>query len=154
MSTFLLLGFLAGSSPDDDAVAALALARAARDRTPIVSVEPVRTGYPVRGNWWTGCPNWTHLTTGIHAGSFPVEWLKTLTNAEVQSLHSDQHENKVRWEYVPKARASLEPVTGQNAGKKLVSGSGSSLNPSSRSPAPYTPRTLYAPAYCPPGVSH
>jgi len=37
MTTFLLLGFLAGASPDADAAAALALARAARERTPVQS---------------------------------------------------------------------------------------------------------------------
>ncbi len=60
-----------------------------------------KTGYPLRGSWWTGCPNWTHLANGEHRGKFPAEWLKTLSNAEVQSLHSDDHEGRVKWEYVP-----------------------------------------------------
>ncbi len=43
MTPFLILGFLAGGTPDADAAAALALARAARERHPVVKVvKPVR----------------------------------------------------------------------------------------------------------------
>lgn len=71
----------------------------------------VRVGYPLRGNLWTGCQDWTHLTRGEHAGQFPTDWLKTLTPGEVQSLHSDAHEGRVHTEYVPKAGAiELSPA--------------------------------------------
>ncbi len=61
------------------------------------------SGYPVRpsNTWWTGCKDWTHLAQGAHAGQFPVEWLKMLSNAEIQSLHSDDHEGKVKTQYIP-----------------------------------------------------
>lgn len=55
--------------------------------------------YPLRGNWWSGCPNWTHLTVGPHKGKFDPEWLKGLSNPEIQSLHSDDHDGRVKWEF-------------------------------------------------------
>lgn len=59
-----------------------------------------RQGYPVRGGWWSGCPNWTHLTRGEHAGKYDPDWLKGLSNAEIQSLHADDHERRVKSQYV------------------------------------------------------
>jgi creatinine amidohydrolase/Fe(II)-dependent formamide hydrolase-like protein len=50
--------------------------------------------YPIRSNWWSGCKDWKHMTTGIHAGKYDTEWLKSLSNEELQSLHSDDHEAK------------------------------------------------------------
>lgn len=100
----LLLAFAisAPTSYDADAMAAIAIAKAKRER--VQQVEPVaKSGYPVRGSWWTGCSGWQHLASGEHIGKFPTEWLKSLTWAEVQSLHSDDHEGKVKWEYVPKS---------------------------------------------------
>ena len=55
--------------------------------------------YPVRGSWWTGCSGWQHLTHGEHAGKFDRDWLRSLSYAEVQSLHSDDHEGRVKWVY-------------------------------------------------------
>jgi len=60
----------------------------------------VATRYPIRGSWWTGCSDWRHLTQGEHAGKFDHNWLRSLSNSEVQSLHSDDHENRVKWQYV------------------------------------------------------
>lgn len=48
MTALLILGFVAGGTPDADAAAALALARAARERHPVVKVEPVKA--PKAGN--------------------------------------------------------------------------------------------------------
>lgn len=59
-----------------------------------------RSGYPVRSGWWTGCPNWQHLTRGEHAGKFDHAWLASLSWAELQSLHSDDHEGRVKSAYV------------------------------------------------------
>lgn len=71
----------------------------------------LRQGYPVRGSWWTGCSDWTHLTQSVHAGKFPRNWLQTLTNQEVQSLHSDDHEHRVKWEYVPGGTNKINTIT-------------------------------------------
>lgn len=72
----------------------------------VVKSTPARRGYPVRGGWWTGCPNWTHLTRGEHTGQFDHAWLRTLSNAELQSLHSDAHEGRVKWAYVVRPASS------------------------------------------------
>lgn len=70
--------------------------------------KPRTSYYPVRGSWWTGCNNWTHLTKGEHAGQFDSAYLQKLSWEELQSLHSDHHEElrygraKVKWEYVNK----------------------------------------------------
>ncbi len=138
MNTLILLGFLAGSSPDDDAVAALALAKAARDRsTPVVKVEPVasvKTGYPIRGNWWTHPGEiHAHLMSGEHRGKWSSEWVRSLTNAEAESVHSDDHEGRVKWDYVS-GRASTKAA--------------------SPSPPPVVRYTLPSLQNCPPGVSH
>lgn len=65
--------------------------------------------YPIRGSWWTGCPDWQHLATGEHRGKFDPTWLKGLSNAELQSLHSDDHEGKVKWDHV--VRGAGVPMT-------------------------------------------
>lgn len=63
--------------------------------------------YPVRGSWWTGCRSYKHLLTGPHAGKFSEAYLKSLSWEELQSLHSDHHEQlrgrgSVKWSYVNK----------------------------------------------------
>lgn len=136
---FLMLAFVCGADPTFTVENRCPPVFAVANKCP--APVAVRTGYPVRGSWWSGCPDWTHLTRGEHAGQFPAEWLKTLTYTEVQSVHSDAHEGKVRWEYVPgrttkklEARASIEASPGQFTGNFVVSGAGSSLNPSSTVP--------------------
>lgn len=66
--------------------------------TPVLS--KVRQGYPIRSGWWTGCGSWRHLTTGEHAGKFDPAWLQSLTWNELQSLHSDDHERRLKMAYV------------------------------------------------------
>lgn len=75
--------------------------------------------YPVRGGWWTGCPDWQHLTRGEHNGKFDQTWLRSLSNAEVQSLHSDDHEGHVKWEYAvrPQPVQSAPPAAAPPAPK-------------------------------------
>lgn len=63
---------------------------------------PKQANYPVRGSWWTGCRNWTHLTKGQHAGKFDSAYLQKLSWEELQSLHSDNHEGRTKWQYVNK----------------------------------------------------
>jgi len=58
--------------------------------------------YPIRGNWWSGCGSWQHLTQGEHRGKFDPAWLSRLSWAEIQSLHSDDHDHRVKWQYVNK----------------------------------------------------
>lgn len=64
-------------------------------------------GYPLRsGKKWSGCESWQHLTRGEHAGYFDHAWLQSLSWDELQSLHSDHHDdlkhgtNKVQWSRV------------------------------------------------------
>ncbi len=59
-----------------------------------------RKVYPLRGSWWTGCDSWQHLAVGEHTGKFDPTWLASLSNEELQSLHSDDHEKKVKWDFV------------------------------------------------------
>jgi hypothetical protein len=64
-----------------------------------------RVGYPVRQNWWFHPAEiHAHLKSGEHKGKWPAEWVDGLTGPEAESLHSDDHEGRVRWEYVPKAK--------------------------------------------------
>ncbi len=70
----------------------------------------VRTGYPLRSSWWTHPDEiHAHLKTGEHSGKWMNWWVDSLTAAQAESLHSDDHEGRVRWEYVPKAVA--KPVS-------------------------------------------
>lgn len=62
--------------------------------------------YPLRSSYWSGCPNWTHLTVGPHRGKFDSEWLKGLSNPELQSLHADDHEGRVKWDFVVRGEGS------------------------------------------------
>jgi hypothetical protein len=103
---------------------------------------PARTGYPVHaGIKWTGpdgrigSASASHLSNHPnHANKFPADWLKTLTHAEIQSLHDDDHDGKVKWEYVP-GRTQAKPIQTN----PVVPGV----------KAPYT-----SDPYCPPGASH
>jgi len=42
-------------------------------------------------------PTWKHLTEGEHKGKFDTAWLQTLSDAEINALHADDHEHKVKW---------------------------------------------------------
>lgn len=66
-------------------------------------IAQARVGYPVRGNLWTHPGRiHDHLLTGEHAGKWSADWIRGLTVLEAESLHSDNHEGRVQWEYVPK----------------------------------------------------
>lgn len=56
--------------------------------------------YPIRNGWWTGCDGWRHMTQGVHAGKYDPAWLQALSWDELQSLHSDDHEGRVKQSYV------------------------------------------------------
>ena len=52
-----------------------------------------------------------HMQEGEHAGKFPRDWLETLSVAELESLHSDHHEGRTKWQYVGgSARPKQSPV--------------------------------------------
>lgn len=70
---------------------------------------PALPHYPIRRNWWSGCGNWRHLTVGPHAGKFDHTWLQSLSNEELQSLHSDDHEGRTKWEYVVRPQQAVQP---------------------------------------------
>jgi hypothetical protein len=64
-------------------------------------------GYPLRSplSYWThkGVTSRSeliqHLQQGQHAGKFRPEWLATLSNDELESLHSDDHDHKLAVHY-------------------------------------------------------
>lgn len=75
--------------------------------------------YPLRSGWWSVDDVWNasrsfvlnHLQrVGIHGGKFDSDWLASLSRAELHSLHSDDHERRVRWEYVERKAARAPPV--------------------------------------------
>ena len=78
------------------------------------------TGYPTRKSWWTVDKRHPekdgmvkHLSGGPHKGKFDLAWLETLTRDELHSLHSDDHEGKVDWDYAVKQKTvSVEPDDG------------------------------------------
>ena len=61
--------------------------------------------YPTRGGLWsfpgsgkTALIN--HLMSGRHAGKFSKKWLETLSLSSLSSLHSDDHEGRVKYQYI------------------------------------------------------
>lgn len=90
--------------------------KAVEVEAPTVEPQPW-PNYPLRSSWWSGCGSWRHLASGEHAGKFDPDWLAQLSHAEVQSLHSDDHERRVRWEFTvrPKPTAKIPTVKGPAA---------------------------------------
>lgn len=72
---------------------------------PVAIPHPFRGGYPLRARWWSHPGPSTHenlvlhLSTGEHVGKFDSRWLATLSVAQLESLHSDDHEGRVDWTY-------------------------------------------------------
>lgn len=74
-----------------------------------VATVPTSGHYPLRGGWWSVSGNW-HPTKGVlvnhlagasqHRGKFHRDWLNSLTAAELNSLHSDDHEGRLKRQYV------------------------------------------------------
>lgn len=75
---------------------------------PATPVPAERKRYPLRNSWWSGCGSWRHLASGQHAGKFDPVWLSQLTNAELQSLHSDDHEGRVKWASVERGKSETK----------------------------------------------
>lgn len=80
--------------------------------------EQVAGRYPLRGGWWSIDRNWNHdrafallhMKT-VHGSSFDRAWLESLSQAELESLHSDVHEGRVHWDYaVRPGHSKSEPV--------------------------------------------
>jgi thioredoxin-related protein len=60
-----------------------------------------KLSYPARRHWWTGCGSWKHLAySSSHRGKFDKTWLEYLPWNQLQSLHADDHESRVKWAYV------------------------------------------------------
>lgn len=68
------------------------------------TVKPALTvGYPLRGSWWTHPGGiHAHLKSGEHRGKWPDWWVDTLTTAQAEAAHSDDHEGKLKTEYIPR----------------------------------------------------
>lgn len=92
-----------------------------------VTVEPekatvARSGhYPLTGGWWSVEGHWnpskafliSHLTRhSNHASRFAKRraWLETLSIAELQSVHTDDHTNRLKWNYIERQASSI-PAT-------------------------------------------
>jgi hypothetical protein len=44
--------------------------------------------------------DWKHLTQGEHKGAFNHDWLRSLSQSEIEALHSDHHMSRVQWSHV------------------------------------------------------
>jgi len=97
MNRLLILGLALILSVDSKAVDFGSIALSAQSK-PVPT--QTKIGYPLRAACWSGCGSWQHMTKGEHAGKYSSQWLKSLTWQELQSLHSDDHEGRVKWEYV------------------------------------------------------
>lgn len=73
------------------------------------SSHSVRSGYPTRGGNWNvlgdNNPSKSKLIQHLyshsnHSGKFDLGWLNSLSVAELESLHSDDHEGRVHWSHV------------------------------------------------------
>lgn len=84
---------------------------AAGEWQPVGQAPAGKRGYPTRGRWWSGCANWQHMTRGEHAGKYDHDWLKSLTWQELQSLHSDDHEGRVKQQYVVRPKPAVPKST-------------------------------------------
>lgn len=78
-------------------------------QTVSVATPAERVRYPIRGSWWSGCPNWQHMDSGQHRGTFDRAWLQSLSWEELQSLHSDDHENRTKWNSIVFSNPSTQP---------------------------------------------
>ena len=86
---------------------------------PVINKTPTvkSAGYPLRPRetWWTGCPMdlagaRLHMQAGEHAQQFDPKWIETLTIDQLQSLHSDHHEQRTAWGYVQRpAKSAVKP---------------------------------------------
>lgn len=70
------------------------------------------TGYPLRRgspvyvyiNRRPYYPSSQHLSQGEHLGKFDQAWLRSLSQADLLWLHTDDHHNRVDWSYAKRAR--------------------------------------------------
>lgn len=85
-----------------------------------VAQVPTSGHYPLRGSWWSVGSNWrpshaqlvSHLSgASAHRGKFELAWLQSLSAAELNSVHSDDHEGRLKGQYVNKMEASVSRST-------------------------------------------
>ena len=83
------------------------------------STENAGGKYPTRKSWWTLGKRYPdkptmiqHLSSVKHEGKFSTTWLESLSREELHALHSDDHEDKVNWEFaVPQEPADSDTQT-------------------------------------------
>lgn len=82
--------------------------------------------YPVHANRWNVLGDWNpsrakliaHLQEhSNHAGKFDLGWLNTLSVEQLKSLHSDDHDGRVRTAYLPPPQ-SQSPKAEKSAGRE------------------------------------
>lgn len=72
-----------------------------------VTVKPVaHRGYPHRATWWTHPGNIRQHFMATHAARFDQAWLAQLTDYELECLHSDIHEGRVKSQAVYAVQAA------------------------------------------------
>lgn len=78
--------------------------------------------YPIRGNYWSVGSTWNPSRSQVlyhlkyasqHAGKFKHSWLDSRSFKQLQSLHSDDHEYRVRWASVEKKTTAPKPQSTQ-----------------------------------------
>ena len=63
--------------------------------------------YPVRGGIWSHPGSAAgHLLSGEHSGKFQSWYVNALSSSQRESLHSDDHEGRVKWQFVNKLTAT------------------------------------------------
>lgn len=104
--------------------------KAAKLLLPKVDPPTPSRSYPTRGNWWThpgsSRPDLiAHLSSGVHGGYFKREWLDTLSMSQLESLHSDHHDElktgrtHVHWDVVNN-KSVLAPTKTTKAGRWVM----------------------------------
>jgi hypothetical protein len=78
--------------------------------------------YPLNNRRWSGCGSWQHLASGPHAGKFDPQWLAGLSWAELQSLHSDDHEGRTQWVYVVRGNGTASRTATPQGSQRAASG--------------------------------
>lgn len=71
---------------------------------------PVYLAYPTRRSNWSYPGNIRqHVMSGEHRGKLDPAWVAAQSDASLRAWHSDDHERRVKWEYV--VRPSTTPAT-------------------------------------------
>ncbi len=66
-----------------------------------------------RANWSYPGNIRQHVLSGEHRGKLDPAWVAAQSDASLRAWHSDDHEGRVRWEYVVRPSASSSPPQAQ-----------------------------------------